>query len=161
MEGFERVVVYGVSCDRVTKQPIVLLKVEDKNRLFPIWIGHPETVAILMKLRNATCPRPLTHDLVASVIANLSASLERVLITEVRDNTVYAVLQLVAGDEEIDVDSRPSDAIALAMRVDAPIFTSSELLETGGIEFEPQKEDVEEVVEEFQRFLDKASPEDF
>ena len=161
MEGFERVVVCGVSFNLADKQPIVLLKVEGENRLLPIWIGRPETAAILMKLQKKVLPRPLTHDLLASVIDGLSASLERVLVTEVRENTVYAVLQLVAGDEEIDVDSRPSDAIALAMRVDAPIFTSSELLETGGIEFEPQKEDVEEVVEEFRRFLDRVSPEDF
>ena len=161
MEGFERVVVYGVSCNLATKQPVVLLKVEDKNRLLPIWIGRPEMAAILMKLQSRVCPRPLTHDLLASVIDGLSASLERVLVTEVRDNTVYAVLQLRAGDEEIAVDSRPSDAIALAVRTDAPIFVSTELLATNGIEFEQQKEDVEEVVEEFQTFLDQVSPEDF
>jgi len=161
MEGFERVVVCGVSCDPTTKQPMVLLKVEGENRLLPIWIGGPETAAILMKLQGSVCPRPLTHDLLASVIDGLSASLERVLVTEVRENTVYAVLQLVAGDEEIAIDSRPSDAIALAMRADAPIFVSTALLATNGIEFEAQQEDVEEVVKEFQRFLNQVSPEDF
>ena len=161
MEGFEKVVVYGVSFDPGNKVAIVLLKVEDKNRLLPIWIGRPETAAILMKLQRRVFPRPLTHDLLASVIDGLSASLERVLVTGVRENTVYAVLQLVAGDEEIDVDSRPSDAIALAVRTEAPIFVSTELLETLGIEFEQQKEDVEEVVKEFQRFLNQVSPQDF
>jgi uncharacterized protein len=143
MEGFERVLVYGFSVDLANKQPIVLLKVEDKNRLLPIWIGRPETVAIQMKLQRRVFPRPLTHDLLASVIDGLSASLERVLVTGVRENTVYVVLQLVAGDEEIDVDSRPSDAIALAVRTDAPIFVSTELLETLGIEFEQQTEEVQ------------------
>ena len=161
MEGFERVVVCGVSCDPTTKQPMVLLKVEGENRLLPIWIGGPETAAILMKLQGSVCPRPLTHDLLASVIDGLSASLERVLVTGVRENTVYAVLQLVAGDEEIAIDSRPSDAIALAMRTDAPIFVSTELLETLGIEFAQQKEDVEEVVKEFKTFLNQVSPQDF
>ena len=161
MEGFEKVVVYGVSFDPRTKQPIVLLKVEGENRLLPIGIGRPETVAILMKLQNEVLPRPLTHDLLASVIDGLSASLERVLVTGVRENTVYAVLQLVAGDEEIDVDSRPSDAIALAVRTETPIFVSTELLATNGIEFEQQKEDVEEVVKEFKTFLNQVSPEDF
>ena len=161
MEGFERVVVCGFSLDLATKQPIVLLKVEGENRLLPIWIGRPETAAILMKLQRRVLPRPLTHDLLASVIDGLSASLERVLVTEVRDNTVYAVLQLVAGDKEIDVDSRPSDAIALAVRTEAPIFVSTELLATNGIEFEQQKEDVEEVVKEFQTFLNQVSPQDF
>ena len=161
MEGFEKVVVYGVSFDPGNKVPIVLLKVEDKNRLLPIWIGRPETAAILVKLQRRVLPRPMTHDLLASVIDGLSASLERVLVTGVRENTVYAVLQLVAGDEEIDVDSRPSDAIALAVRTDAPIFVSTELLETLGIEFAQQKEDVEEVVKEFRRFLNQVSPQDF
>jgi bifunctional DNase/RNase len=161
MEGFERVLVYGFSVDLATKQPIVLLKVEDKNRVLPIWIGCPETTAILMKLQRRVLPRPLTHDLLASVIDGLSASLERVLVTGVRENTVYAVLQLVAADEEIDVDSRPSDAIALAVRTDAPIFVSTELLATNGIEFEQQKEDVDEVVKEFKTFLNQVSPEDF
>ena len=161
MECFEKVVVYCVSFDLATKQPIVLLKVEDKNRLLPIGIGRPETMAILMKLQNRVFARPLAHDLLASVIDGLSASLERVLVTGVRENTVYAVLQLVAGDEEIDVDSRPSDAIAMAVRTEAPIFVSTELLATNGIEFEQQQEDVEEVVKEFQRFLNQVSPEDF
>jgi bifunctional DNase/RNase len=161
MEGFEKVVVYGVSFDPGTKVPIVLLKVEGENRLLPIGIGCPETAAILMKLQRRVLARPLTHDLLASVIDGLSASLERVLVTEVRDNTVYAVLQLVAGDKEIDVDSRPSDAIALAVRTEAPIFVSTELLATNGIEFEQQREDVEEVVKEFQTFLDQVSPQDF
>jgi len=84
-----------------------------------------------------------------------------VLVTGVRENTVYAVLQLVAGDEEIDVDSRPSDAIALAVRTETPIFVSTELLATNGIEFEQQQEDVEEVVKEFKTFLNQVSPEDF
>lgn len=161
MEGFERVLVYGFSVDLANKQRIVLLKVEDKNRLLPMGIGRPEAAAILMKLQRRVFPRPLTHDLLASVIEGLSASLERVLVTEVREDTVYAVLQLVAGDEEIDVDSRPSDAIALAVRTDAPIFVSTELLETLGIEFEQQTEDADEVVKEFQRFLNQVSPEDF
>ena len=161
MEGFERVVVCGVSLDLAAKQPLVLLKVEDQNRLLPIWIGRPEMAAILMKLQSRVCPRPLTHDLLASVIDGLSASLERVLVTGVRENTVYAVLQLGVGDEEIDIDSRPSDAIALAMRTDAPIFVSTELLETLGIEFEQQTEDADEVVKEFQRFLNQVLPEDF
>ena len=136
MEGFERVVVYGVSFDVTNKQPIVLLKVEGKNRFLPIWIGHPEAAAILMKLQNAELPRPMTHDLLTSVIGNLSASVEQVLVTELRENTFYAILRLKSGGDEIDVDSRPSDAIAVAVRTDAPIFASTELLESNGIEFD-------------------------
>lgn len=161
MEGFERVVVYGVSFDLGTRQPTVVLKVEGQNRILAIAIGPPETAAILMKLQDRACPRPLTHDLLASVIGGLSASLERVLVTEVRDQTAYAVLEVEAGDEAIAIDARPSDAIALAMRTDAPIYVSSELLATNGIEFQPPPEDVEEQVKEFRAFLDRVSPGDF
>lgn len=161
MQGFEKVTVYGVSFDVASKQPIVLLKVEGKNRFLPIWIGHPEAAAILMKLQNAELPRPMTHDLLAAIIEQLSANVASVLVTELRDNTFYAVLQLEAGGQEIRVDSRPSDAIALAVRTDAPIFASMELLEMNGIEFEQEVEDIEDIVKEFKRFLDGVSPEDF
>ncbi len=161
MEGFERVTVYGVSFDVASKQPIVLLKVEGKNRFLPIWIGHPEAAAILMKLQDADLPRPMTHDLLATTIRQLSAKVSSVLVTELRDNTFYAELRLEAGGREIQVDSRPSDAIALAVRTDAPIFASTELLETNGIEFEQEVEDVEDIVKEFKQFLDDVSPEDF
>ncbi|MBC7293480.1 MAG: bifunctional nuclease family protein, partial [Thermoleophilia bacterium] len=106
MQGFERVTVYGVSFDVASKQPIVLLKVEGKNRFLPIWIGHPEAAAILMKLQNAELPRPMTHDLLAAVIEQLSATVESVMVTELRDNTFYAELLLDAGGREIRVDSR-------------------------------------------------------
>jgi len=161
MHGFDKVEVYGISFDVATKQPIVLLKVEGKNRFLPIWIGHPEAAAILMKLQNAELPRPMTHDLLASVVHHLSANVERILVTELRENTFYAVLQLDSAGEAIQVDSRPSDAIALAVRTEAPIFVSTELLETNGIEFEQEMEDVEEIVSEFKEFLDEVSPEDF
>jgi bifunctional DNase/RNase len=161
MEGFEKVTVYGVSFDVASKQPIVLLKAEGKNRFLPIWIGHPEAAAILMKLQNAELPRPMTHDLLAATIEQLSASVSSVLVTELRDNTFYAVLRLEAGGEEVQLDSRPSDAIALAVRTDAPIFASIELLDKNGIEFEQEVEDVEEIVKEFRDFLDDVSPQDF
>ncbi len=161
MEGFEKVTVYGVSFDVASKQPIVLLKVEGRNRFLPIWIGHPEAAAILMKLQNAELPRPMTHDLLAAAIEQLSASVERVLVTELRDNTFYAVLQLDASGQEVRLDSRPSDAIALAVRTDAPIFASTELLNANGIEFEQEVEDVEDIVKEFREFLDEVSPQDF
>jgi bifunctional DNase/RNase len=162
MQGYEKVTVYGVSFDVTSKQPIVLLKVEGQNRFLPIWIGHPEAAAILMKLQNAELPRPMTHDLLASVIQQLSATVLRVLVTELRENTFYAELQLEdCSGKEIRVDSRPSDAIALAVRTDAPIYASTDLLDTNAIEFDQEMEDVEEIVSEFREFLDQVSPEDF
>ncbi|MHB0980288.1 MAG: bifunctional nuclease family protein [Thermoleophilia bacterium] len=161
MDGFEKMVVYGVSFDVASKQPIVLLKSERTNRFLPIWIGHPEAAAILMRLQEAELPRPMTHDLFTNVLESLSASLKHVLVTELRDNTFYAVLHLLNGDKELDIDSRPSDAIALAVRSEAPIFASQDLLATNGIEFEQEPEDAEEVLAEFKDFLDSVSPEDF
>jgi bifunctional DNase/RNase len=161
MGDIERVIVYGVSFDVASKQPIVLLKVEDKNRFLPIWIGHPEAAAILMKLQKADLPRPMTHDLLASVIEHLSATVSAVIVTELRENTFYAVIRLDVEGEALQLDSRPSDAIALAVRTDAPIYVSAELLGANGIEFEQEVADAEEIVKEFRQFLDEVSPQDF
>lgn len=161
MNGFEKMVVYGVSFDVASKQPIVLLKSERTNRFLPIWIGHPEAAAILMRLQEADLPRPMTHDLFTNVLESLSTSLQHVLVTELRDNTFYAVLHLLSGDKELDIDSRPSDAIALAVRSEAPIFASQELLETNGVEFDQETEEADTVLAEFKEFLDTVSPEDF
>lgn len=161
MDDVEKVSVYGVSFDVASKQPIVLLKVDGKNRFLPIWIGHPEAAAILMKLQKADLPRPMTHDLLASVIERLSATVSSVVVTELRDNTFYAVIRLDASGEELEMDSRPSDAIALAVRAEAPIYVSAELLNANGIEFEQEVENVEEIVKEFREFLDEVSPQDF
>jgi bifunctional DNase/RNase len=114
-----------------------------------------------MKLQNADLPRPMTHDLLATVIDQLRASVMGVLVTELRENTFYAVLRLDAGGQEIQIDSRPSDAIALAVRTDAPIFASQTLLDANGIEFDQEVAYVEEIVQEFKTFLEEVTPEDF
>jgi bifunctional DNase/RNase len=154
-------VIYGVSFDMVGKQPIVLLKSADTNRFLPIWIGHPEAAAILMKLQGASTPRPMTHDLMIDVFGELDAKCTRVAITELRENTFFATITITAGDKEIHIDSRPSDALALAVRSGAPIFAADEVLEGSAIEFEHEVEDTEEVVDKFKEFLDDVSPEDF
>ena len=151
-----------MSFDVASKQPIVLLKSENTNRFLPIWIGHPEAAAILMRLQETELPRPMTHDLFTNVLGFLSTSLQHVLVTELRDNTFYAVLHLLSGEREMDVDSRPSDAIALAVRTEAPIFAANDLLDTNGVELDQEEaEDVEGTVSEFKQFLDTISPEDF
>jgi bifunctional DNase/RNase len=153
--------IYGVSFDMVGKQPIVLLKTDDGNRFLPIWIGHPEAAAILMKLQGASTPRPMTHDLLCDLLEQLDARCERVSVTELRDNTFYATITISVGGQEVEIDSRPSDALALAVRTDAPIFAAEEVIEESSIEFEHEVEDQEEVVEKFKDFLDNVSPEDF
>ena len=153
--------IYGVSFDMVGKQPIVLLKTIDGNRFLPIWIGHPEAAAILMKLQGASTPRPMTHDLLADVLEQIGAKVERVSVTELRDNTFYATITLSIDGGEVEIDARPSDAIALAVRTEAPIFVADEVIAESAIEFEHDVEDTEEVVEKFKDFLDQVSPEDF
>jgi uncharacterized protein len=154
-------VIYGVSFDMVGKQPIVLLKTAEGNKFLPIWIGHPEAAAILMKLQGASTPRPMTHDLFTDMLKELDARVTRIAVTELRDNTFYAMITLSVDGSEIEVDSRPSDAIALAVRAEAPIFAADSVIEESAIEFEHEDVNEEEVVEEFKRFLDEVKPEDF
>jgi bifunctional DNase/RNase len=153
--------IYGVSFDLVGKQPIVLLKTKDGNRYLPIWIGQPEAAAILMKLQGATTPRPMTHDLVTEILSELDAQVTRITVTELRENTFYAQVTVQMDGREIDVDSRPSDAIALAIRAEAPIFAADQVIEESAIEFEGEEVNEEEIVTEFKRFLDDVSPEQF
>jgi uncharacterized protein len=154
-------VIYGVSFDLVGKQPIVLLKTADGNRFLPIWIGHPEAAAILMKLQGASTPRPMTHDLLADMLEQLDAEVTRITVTELRDNTFYASITVQQNGAEIEIDSRPSDAIAIAVRSDAPIFAAERVIEESAIEFEGEEVNEEEIVDEFRKFLDDVSPDQF
>jgi bifunctional DNase/RNase len=153
-------VIYGVSFDMVGKQPIVLLKTADGNKFLPIWIGHPEAAAILMKLQGAATPRPMTHDLFTEILGQLEARVVRIAVTELRENTFYALITVAVDGTELEIDSRPSDAIALAVRADAPIFAAEAVIEESAIEFEHEVND-EEVVEEFKKFLEEVKPDDF
>lgn len=143
--------------------PMVLLQSQlDDQRLLPIYIGSPEASSIHYALEGIAPPRPLTHDLVATLIERLGATLVRVVVTEVRDHTYYAQLHLdVAGEERL-VDCRPSDAIAIAVRTGAPIFADDELLDEVGQLPEPNPDDeAEEIIDEFKDFIENVSPEDF
>jgi bifunctional DNase/RNase len=154
--------IYGVSFDMVGKQPIVLLKTVDGNKFLPIWIGHPEAAAILMKLQGASTPRPMTHDLLSDVLDQMEAKCEKVSVTELRDNTFFASITISMNGSEMEIDSRPSDALALAVRTSAPIFAADDVIEESAIEFEGEEvEDQEQVVEKFKDFLDNVTPEDF
>ena len=154
-------VIYGVSFDMVGKQPIVLLKAVDTNKFLPIWIGHPEAAAILMKLQGASTPRPMTHDLLFDMLGELEVACTRVSVTELRENTFYASITLSVNGREVEIDSRPSDALALAVRSGAPIFAAEDVIAESAIEFEHEVEDTEEVVDKFKEFLDRVTPEDF
>jgi uncharacterized protein len=145
--------IYGVSFDLVGKQPIVLLKTADGNKFLPIWIGHPEAAA-----------RPMTHDLLSDMLEQLGAQIIRITVTELRENTFYAQITVQQDGTEIEVDSRPSDAIALAIRAEAPIFAADRVIEESAIEFEGEDVDPDELeaeVAKFKHFLEEVTPEDF
>ena len=153
--------IYGVSFDMVGKQPIVLLKTVDGNRFLPIWIGHPEAAAILMKLQGASTPRPMTHDLLTDVIDQLDAQVIRITVTELKESTFYASITVQQNGSELEIDSRPSDAIALAVRAEAPIFAADDVIEESAIEFEGEEVNEEEIVSEFKQFLEHVTPDEF
>ena len=157
----QEMVIYGVSFDMVGKQPIVLLKTMEGNKFLPIWIGHPEAASILMKLQGATTPRPMTHDLMVDILGELEVRCVQVAVTELRENTFFASITLNIAGRDLEIDSRPSDAIALAVRAGAPIFAADEVIAESAIEFEHEVEDTDDVVEKFKEFLDQVSPEDF
>ncbi len=158
----QEMVIYGVSFDQVGKTPIVLLKTAEGNRFLPIWIGAPEATAILMKLQGAAAPRPLTHDLFTSILGQLDAKVERISVTDLKENTFYAVITLAReSGEEIEIDSRPSDAIALAVRVDAPIFVADAVIDEASVVFDGDHLDDDDIVAQFKEFLDRVSPDEF
>ena len=114
-----------------------------------------------MKLQGASTPRPMTHDLVTDILGQLDAQVTRITVTELRENTFYAQVTVQMDGTEIDVDSRPSDAIALAIRAEAPIYAADSVIEESAIEFEGEEVNEEEIVDEFRKFLDQVTPDEF
>jgi hypothetical protein len=162
---------YGVSFEPIGKQPIVLLKTVDEDRFLPIWIGHPEAAAILMKLQGASPPRPMTHDLLTEIVTEMNGEVVRVTVTELRENTYFAKITIVQNGQELEIDSRPSDAIALAVRCEAQIFASDDVVEESSIEFQGDADEQASLVtastladldpEEFRQFIETVTPEEF
>jgi len=147
--------VVGVRVEMPSNQPIVLLRESDGERYLPIWIGAVEATAIAFAQQGVVPPRPLTHDLLKNLLESTGNTLSEVRITEMTDGVFYALLVLDSGAE---VDARPSDSIALAMRTGARIVCSESLLDEVGIAVPDERE---EEVEKFREFLDHVSPEDF
>jgi bifunctional DNase/RNase len=120
----------GLMMDPVTNTPIVILKDVTSETVLPIWVGVYEANAIALEIEKVSTPRPMTHDLIKNVLAGLEAAVHRVVVTELREDTFYAVIWLEREGRVISVDSRPSDALALALRVDCPIFVDDEVLKS-------------------------------
>ncbi|MGA7342525.1 MAG: bifunctional nuclease family protein [Terracidiphilus sp.] len=120
----------GLMMDPATNMPIVVLKDVGSDTVMPIWVGIFEANAIAIEIEKVSAPRPMTHDLTRNLVRHLNAVLERIVITEIKDETFYAVLWLRQGNEPVAVDARPSDAIALALRADCPIYVAEEVLQS-------------------------------
>jgi bifunctional DNase/RNase len=154
------VTLVGVRVELPTNQPIVLLKERDGGRFLPIWIGAVEATAIAFALQGVVTQRPMTHDLLKSVLDEVAISVEGIDITELREGTFYATIRMRSAAGRYEVSSRPSDAIALAVRAGAPIFAAEEVLEEASISMR-EDENEETEVEKFREFLDQVTPEDF
>ena len=147
----------GLMVDPATSMPIVVLRDADNNRVLPIWVGPVEANAIAMQIENIAPPRPMTHDLVGHPLTALGASLQRIIITDLRENTFYAYLELRRGDETLLVDSRPSDALALSIRARARIFVDTRVLDRAKtVDLSADQADQERL----QRWLESLDPDD-
>ena len=148
----------GVRIELPSNKPILLLKEENGNRYLPIWIGPYEASAIALEMSNIKTPRPMTHDLIINIINNLKISIDNIEITEIRNNTFYAIINIINTDKKVvRVDSRPSDAIATAVRSKCDIYVAEQVLESGGLRIQS----IEDEVKKFKNFLDNIEPEDF
>ena len=163
-DGVIEVRVAHLGLDRTTNTPVVILQEREGERVLPIWIGPAEASAIAMELAGVKFARPLTHDLLKQVITGLGADLRKVIITQVKDNTYYAELHIYRDDAVIQIDARPSDSIAVALRLKAPIFTSESLLALTSVETgEPGGEGGPTPLgpDELKTYLQNLDPEDF
>ena len=149
----------GVRVELPHNQPIVLLKERAGDRFLPIWIGAVEATSIAFALQGVVTARPMTHDLMRDLLENLQVQVDKIVVTELREGTFYAEIQMTADGDSVVVSSRPSDAIALAVRATVPIFAAESVLEEAGIHIE--EDDEEDEVERFKEFLDQVTPEDF
>jgi hypothetical protein len=149
----------GVRVELPHNQPIVLLKERTGERFLPIWIGAVEATSIAFALQGVVTARPMTHDLMRDLLSGLKVAVDRIVVTELREGTFFAEIQMTAdGGGTVTVSSRPSDAIALAVRATVPIYADEAVLAEAGIEIEDEEEDE---VERFKEFLDQVKPEDF
>jgi uncharacterized protein len=151
----------GLMIDPITNMPIIILRDSDGQRMLPIWVGVFEANAIALQLESVQTPRPMTHDLMKNLLDEVGAQVERITVTALRDGTFFAEIVLSAQGEVRSVSSRPSDAIALAIRIGSPIFAEEDVLDEAGRVEQPDEEQAEQMVEEFRAFIDHVNPEDF
>ena len=147
----------GLMVDPITNMPIVILKDKDGDRVLPIWVGIFEANAIALQIENIVTPRPMTHDLLRNIITDLEGRVDRVVVSDLKENTFYAIVHLTVRGERIAVDARPSDAIALALRTRAPILVEETVIENAKtVDFASERTDNERL----QKWLESLDPEE-
>ena len=155
------IIVAHLGLDRTSNTPVVILREKEGTRVLPIWIGPAEASAIAMEMQGLKAPRPMTHDLMKQVIMGLGAELRRVQISALKDKTYFAELMLYREDHVFQFDARPSDSIALALRLNAPIFTEAQLLDQSTLETLDAVPDPTLDAEKLKQHLEKMDPQDF
>ncbi len=148
----------GLAVDNSSKMPVVILTDLEEKRFLPIWIGVYEADAILMAMEAISVPRPMTHDLIKGIMDAVEISVDRIVIHDIKNNTFFAKIHMIKDGKEYEIDSRPSDAIALALRVEAPIFVSETVIMEATI---MDKDKYRKEMDEFKEFLKDINPSDF
>jgi bifunctional DNase/RNase len=155
-------VISGLTVDPLTNSPIVILKEVDGDRTLPIWIGLLEATAIASELEGIKFSRPMTHDLLKNIMALIDAKVKKVEVCDLKNNTYYALIHINHKGKEISIDARPSDALALSLRVDAPIFVAEDVInKSTQIDLKAEPEDKSEQGKKWHDILEKLNPEDF
>ena len=147
----------GLMVDPITNTPIVILRDKGGDRVLPIWVGIFEANAIALQIENVTTPRPMTHDLLRNVIHDLNATVQKIVVCDLQENTFYALIYLAMNGDTLTIDARPSDAIALALRTRAPIFVEETVIDHAKtVDFSSEKADADRL----QKWLESLDPED-
>ena len=159
---FKPMAISGLTVDPLTNSPIVILKEIDGERTLPIWIGLLEATAIASELEGIKFSRPMTHDLLKNIMGIIDIKVNRVEVCDLKNNTYYALIHITHDGKEISIDARPSDALALSLRVNAPIFVSEEVIQQSKqIDLKAEPEDTTEQGKKWQEILESLNPEDF
>ena len=152
----------GLTLDPLTNMPIIILKDLEGNRALPIWVGFFEANAIALEIEKIATPRPMTHDLMKNLISDMKAEINHILVSELKDNTFYAVINMISGGNTLKIDSRPSDAIALALRAKAPIYVNETVIEAAkNLDLPDTSKANTEDKDQWKKWLDNIKPQDF
>jgi uncharacterized protein len=147
----------GLMVDPITNMPIIILRDKEGHRVLPIWVGVFEANAIALQIENVTTPRPMTHDLLKNIIEDLKGAVEKIVVSDLRENTFYAMIYVAGQEGTVAIDARPSDAIALALRTKAPIFVEEEVIDNAKtLDAAPDRADADRL----HKWLESLDPDD-